>query len=229
MTVHPENSISPTVNGGIAFDRERLRFVTENFSDLQGLNRATFGVALLMMNLARLYGNGRFRPIFEVLAIVSVLAAFVSLKYAPRYYRWRFGWIEKQVAPPDWSLKSAVGVVAWVTVFSVAVLTDVFKHLEQKGIDVAPLAVLVAFSLYMSLSRPQLMSLRLPYLFPALLVVAGVTLFPLWYITDDHQLALWRALDRSFLPFVLVVMGFGDHILLLRLLPKRVSEDDDDG
>jgi hypothetical protein len=117
------------------------------------------------MNLARLYGNGRFHPIFEALAICGLLGAFASLKYAPRHYRWRFGWIVERTAQPDSSLKSVLGVVFWIVVSSVVVFGSGFSHLEPNGIDFEPLILLVVLFFYMALSRPQLMSLRLPYLF----------------------------------------------------------------
>lgn len=227
MTVRSENSMSPASNRGGPRDHERLRLVPENFRDLQGLNRAAVGAALLVMNIARLYGNGYYRPVFEALAILGLLAAFASLKYASRYYRWRVGWIEERTAEPHWSA-TVVGVAFWILV-SLVVLANGFRQLKPRGVDLETLILLAAVFSYMSVSRPQLMRLRLPYLIPAFLVVAGGTLFPVWYITDDHQLELWRALDRSFLPFVLIAMGLGDHILLLRLMPKGVTADGEGG
>jgi hypothetical protein len=191
------------------------------------LNAATVAAYLLLLDLARLSGKGYSRPIFDVLLIAGFVAVFASVKYAPRYYRWRFGFIEERVAPPDWSLKSVLGILVWVWVFSVAVVGGGFSHLEPKGIDLEPLILLTALLVYMSLSRPTLMSVRLPYLIPALLAVAGVTLFPLWYIADHSQLVLWSGLNRGLIPFFIFVMGLGDHIMLLRLMPKRVALDEE--
>lgn len=229
MSVRSENS-TITAPPTMTFDHERLRLVTENSRELQhGLTWVTLGAAfLIIVNTQALDGKGHVRPVVEAFSVLGVLAFLASLIYAPRYYRSRFGWIEQRPDWPDPSLNLILGRVVYLLVYAVTVFGHLFKHVGPRGLDFTPLALLASVVFYQSLSRPQLASLRLPYLIPAIAIMAGVTLFPMWRANDDSQLVFWRTLNWSLFPFFLLVMGIGVHILLLRLIPKRAQKDEDD-
>jgi hypothetical protein len=73
------------------------------------------------------------------------------------------------------------------------------------------------------------MSLRKGYLVPIFFGVVFVALYPIFYSINEAQFVFCKTLNAQLLWIGLIAVGLCDHILLLRLMPKRVSEDEHDG
>jgi len=67
--------------------------------------------------------------------------------------------------------------------------------------------------------------LRRGYAIPIFLGAAFLTLYPILSPGTATHLAFWKSMERNVIWLVFVAMGLGDHILLLRLMPKRVADD----
>ena len=69
---------------------QRLKYLTENFSTLQGLIWVAWGAVALVQPMQEIYGASW--PIHGWLPLLACLAGFVVVGYyIPRYYRRRFG------------------------------------------------------------------------------------------------------------------------------------------
>jgi hypothetical protein len=62
-----------------------------------------------------------------------------------------------------------------------------------------------------------------------MLAMVWIYAYPMWHTLDGGHAALWRILVDFAMPVFLLVTGLCDHLLLLCLMPKRISEDDYDG
>ena len=104
---------------------------------------------------------------------------------------------------------------------------DFGLYVNTKGNGLLALAVWLTMVCYEVLERPQLMALRQAYFLPIFFGVIFVVLYPIYRPMSDAHLVFWRGLNDSLLGASFVVMGLCDHVLLLRLMPKRVKDDDD--
>ena len=220
MTAWSENSMSAAADSGGTFDPDRLRLVTQHFRDLQGLSWVAIGLFEVFITNDALWSTGSvFLDLAEVGAAFGALIAAVI--FIPRYYRWRFGWSEpcQGVRHPtgDWLLAGSIGLVGIVVVL--------VAWNYGNGIKVMFPVVLLALLCYVSLSRSTIVLLRRGYAIPIFLGAAFLTLYPILSPGTATHLAFWKSMERNVIWLVFVAMGLGDHILLLRLMPKRVADD----
>jgi hypothetical protein len=219
-------------------DPERLRSTTANFSGLQGLNLrgltfAVFGASLAAMQMANVYWKSGLWDGLVDLASIGLFVA--SLIYVPRYYRRRFGWVRPRPASvPRWGSEFSFGQM-FIRVFLLLVTFFVlWMFVHVGGRELMPLVIwfmvlcvlpcLMWFSQSKDGQRPY-------YIFPVLLTViavAFITFYPVWHWVDAKQLLLWKTLTAGSLGLGCVVLGVYDHIMLVRLIPKRVAEDGHD-
>lgn len=219
-------------------DPERLRLVTQNLAGLQtfgarGLGFSAFGALFATMQMSGVYWKDGGWVGLVVLACLGLFVA--SLIYVPRYYRWRFGWAEPRKAPvPRWlqdlSFKQVFLAVA--ALFLLWVLVDVIAHALPIRIDLMPLVSWLGVLCATLWLRQSIGKSHLSYLLVVLIIVIGIawiTFYPLSHPLDPSQLLLWKTLNAGSLGFGCIILGVYDHMMLVRLMPKRIAEDDHEG
>jgi hypothetical protein len=163
-----------------------------------------------------------------ILAILMMGAAIWAYRtdYFPRYYRRRFGAIEQKPVPSKWGIFTQL--FAFVAVMVAAMWLGSALRFEQ--------LLLLAFSLWLVAtlsgiwrSREISVDPRNMYLLPAKLAMVWIYAYPMWHSPDSGHAVLWKILGDLAMPVFLMVTGLCDHLLLVRLMPKRISEDDYDG
>ncbi len=226
MAVGLKNSIRPSASGGIQFDHERLRLVTQNFRALQGLYKVAWGSFLATYAMV-CFRTGKTASLFEFgLLIVLLVLCDVLIE---NYYRERFG----TVAPSSTSTlrfdsrrMSAGSTVMTVLVAGAIVLSPAFG---PNGISFMPFLFGLALLGHGFWLHPELTRLRTGYLVPIFLGAASVTLYPILSSSAEAHLAFWRTINVGLIGIGFVAVGLGDHILLVRLMPKRVTPDEGGG
>ena len=217
---------------------ERLRFVTQSLAGLQhfglgGLGLAVFGAALATIQMSEVYLRGSGWVGMIILGCLALVVA--SILYLPRYYRWRFGWVEPRMAPvsqwiADLSFKQ-VWMAAAVLLF-LWLLAHLLAHALPVSIDLMPLFTwLVALSVVLWF-RHRIRKSQANRLIIVPLIVTGIawiTFYPLWHPLDLSQSLSWKTLNAGSLGFGCMVLGLHDHLMLVHLIPKRVAEDHHEG
>jgi hypothetical protein len=187
------------------------------------------GAAFVIFDVVNTFWKDRW---FWLLGPVAAVAAIkCAVTYVPRYYRRRFGWVERSQRSNLWSFRPLVGFFILLAIIPVVLLTsyDLGLYVNTKGSGLLALAVWLTMMCYEALERPQLLTLRRAYFLPIFLGVVFVVLYPIYHPMSAAQLAVWRRLNDSLLGASFVVMGFCDHILLVRLAPNRVTPDEEGG
>jgi hypothetical protein len=213
------SAIADSANG---FDHDRLRVVTRYFRELQGLYLVNVGIVAAAVKLFVFWTGPSLVP--KAALAISLAGMVISLAYLPGYYRTRFGAVEQFSIPKIWNIHSAAYLAVSVTLL---VLEDrLHAHYD---ISFTSLCWWWAAPGGLFLLRPELTRLRRNYFVPLFLGAVFVTLYPMWHTLDSGHAALWKILVDLAMPVFLMITGLCDHLLLLRLMPKRVSEDDYDG
>ena len=203
---------------------DRLRLVTQNFRELQGLRWVLFGVTFAIFNLSLPWSAQRPWVLIPIILPMGIIA-----KYLDRYYERRFGRIETSPEPEMWRLVRAL--MAGLPVAGVivgATLTRHIVHPDPKRIALSFLLMWVSIFCYVFSSRLQLLSLRKRYLVPTFVAGTIVALYPILCSMDSAMFSLWKELIAGLIPLSMIIVGLCDHVVLLRLMPKPASEDDND-
>jgi hypothetical protein len=229
-------NVSVRANAGITLDPQRLKYLTENFTGLQGLIWVACGAAFLVQPMQDIYGSSW--PIRGWWPILASLAGFIVLGHSiPRYYRRRFGWVEPR-GPSNRQ------VVIFLLVFVVLLfwgrrlemyandLTQVIDSMVPNlngQIELVALAGwIVALSTgFLNRSRNMVDPYWIYFLGVGTIACAVVAFCPFWY-AEAAQSLLWRTLNAGSLGFSLMAWGLYDHITLVRMLPKKFAENDDE-
>jgi len=228
-------NIRVRTNAGATLDPQRLRYLTENFSTLQGLNLVALGAISLLTPLA---------PIGDVYGVtirwwfLLVMAALsVPMRYIERYYRRRFGWVE----PRNPSNKQiAIFFLALVVLFLcrhsldrfTGDLTQVIHSMisDPDGrIELLPLVgwIVALFASFLKRSQRVADPYWIYFLCSGTSACAVVAFYPLWH-PEAAQSLVWRTLNAGSFGFSLMALGLYNHITLVRMLPKRFVENDDE-
>jgi hypothetical protein len=110
-------------------------------------------------------------------------------------------------------------------------IIDLAGHAFPGLLDLMPLfvwSVAFCFSLWLlrSMDRQKLHHVLLTFL--VVIAIAFITFYPLWLLLDARQFLFWKTLNAGSLGLGFIVLGLYDHIMLLRMMPKRIAEDDHD-
>jgi hypothetical protein len=230
----------PEASGEVLVDRERLTYITRTLGGQQGVYTVWLGAMLLLPELGGLWkvpggwlaGLSRF----------AVLAAFIMAykRWIPRYYRRRFGHVEAQEisARQFVILLSALvalfffgqPVARYLSPIASSSLDRVHLMISDPGhqVNLGPSFLWVALffsSLRWRVSRAE--NQWLCFLLGGTLAFISIALFPIWH-PSAGRLVLWRVLNAGGLGLSFIASGLYHHITLLRMLPKRVAEGDDE-
>lgn len=169
------------------------------------------------------------------------LAIFLAAyrRWIPAYYRERFGSVHaKELSAKQFVILQSVLIALLFFGQSVAryadpLLSSFLGHLHVaigdsgRQIDLWPSFLWVAF--FSSCLRWQQRSIeRRSFFFPLGGLVCFVSLITLaiWH-PEVKQFGWWKVLNVSGVSLSLIAIGLYDHFTLLRLLPKRVADDDE--
>lgn len=193
----------------------RIRFVTGNYYQLQGLRMVPIGLFLALVGLLNLFGMfDHFRPAAQPRLVTGVgLAGWLALGLsvaAPLYYRYRYGAIKPSARGRrnGWITAAVIG-----TFLLIRVDNDLHWPVSLS-------LLLVSASLFIAVWRDGW--IRAHYLVPAVAwLVVGFQ--PAFNVTPAHTTRVGFILLGG---LTLIVCGIGDHLLLTRTLTKPRTIDD---
>ena len=239
-------------NVGPALNAEKLRYVTEHFHQLQGLTLVVSGAFILLPTMNdlvwdRLPVRGWVLTLIRAALIAAYVVAFRYFlniwEYIPEYYRRRYGLVEPRKAG-KWSKTESVGCLFGILLFLLSFLMYVFfgrqigRYADSILADVQsmiphPVTFLpvTMWFLYMCASFPrnphQEDFYKMYFLASGMLAWAFATLYPMWHPDAMHP-TLWKFLNDSWMGLSLIAWGLYDHLTLVRLMPRRIRNEEDD-
>lgn len=191
----------------ITYDLQQIRYVTQNYSNLQGLRLIPLGLWLLIVGLVTIE-----------FAIPLLLAAVVLTWLIGIYYKRQFGQVHSMTSP-TWK-SYLLGLLVLAVLIAVAVMD---WYLE---LPVSLLGLTMAIGLFLVWIQPAYRP-RLHYLVVAILVAAMSLLPPLGIFAGGPAFhPVWAGSLGILL--VILVGGLFDHLLLVRAfkaLPEEESHE----
>jgi hypothetical protein len=225
-----------TANAELPVDHERLKYVTGLLgTQEQGLNTALFGTFLFLMEAPLNWPRGWPFGLAWLAGMLIFFAAWRS--WIPKYYRYRFGRVE----PQEISAKG-FGILLLVLIALMLFGRPVARGLEPLASSfLGRLHLLIsdpshqinlwASSFWMaSLFASLLWRRRIVgrwFCFLGLLASLSVALFPIWHPAAE-RLEIWKVLNGGGVGLSFIAIGLYEHIVLVRALPTRVAEGDDE-
>jgi hypothetical protein len=197
-------------------EQNKIRFVTANYHQLQGLRLVPLGLFLALwasFNVLGLLDPGRFSPIDRAHFLTRIGLAFwlglLLALAAPAYYRYRYGSVE----PLDRRSRNR-----WITaaVIGFFLLVPIDRGLQW---PVSLQMLLVSLSLFITVWHDGWV--RAHYLAPAFVWLA-VSFLPALEVSRADFVTTLYGLGG----LTLVSCGIGDHLLLTRTLAKPRTTDD---
>jgi hypothetical protein len=191
----------------ITYDLQQIRYVTQNYNNLQGLRLLPIGLWLLI--------EGLFTA---ECAIPTLLIALVLTWLIGVYYKRQFGQVHAMNSP---SWKSCLIAVLVLAALAAATAADYYL-----GLPVNLLGLTMAFGLFWVWLQPAYRP-RLHYLVVAILV-AALSLLQLFGISSGHATQPSMLAGSIGILMVLLVGGLFDHLLLVRAfkaLPEEESHE----
>lgn len=217
------NQVSIAEN--IASEPERLKFITEHFSALQGLNFVAVGTMFFLWSV------GDILPVRLWADLLAIGLLIFVVRCLPKYYEHRFGRVEPK-GPTN------LQAIVFVVIIIVCLIWGrhlelILSNLEERVHQAIPAAtgvsplVLWIFGFINSQGRRSRFDPQGPYFFFFGVVLTSIVAFgPLWY-PGTKQLILWRILASGWLGLTLIAWGLHNHFLLVRLLPHRGRNNDE--
>jgi hypothetical protein len=197
-------------------EQNKIRFVTANYHQLQGLRLVPLGLFLALwasLDLLGFFDPARFAPgdhakVLTRIGFAYWLGLLLALA-APAYYRYRYG----SVDPFDRRSRNR-----WITaaVIGFFVLVRIDRDLQW---PVSLHLLLVSMALFITVWHDG--RIRSHYLAPALVWLA-VSFLPALDVSPANLRMTLFALGG----LTLVSCGIGDHLLLTRTLTKPRTTDD---
>jgi|HubBroStandDraft_4_1064222.scaffolds.fasta_scaffold10708_1 hypothetical protein len=211
-------------------DHRRLKFVTENLAALQGLDTVALGAMLLFLELRDVLKDPWWLYALNLAAVVVIVRQMPS-----KYYERHFGRVEPKTKSPI-SRREAVGgfvrillmIVALIWGRRIEVWADAVLMGDQGG-QIRWLASLMwSVGLLRKTKKDSSADPRGPlfYVF-GLATSIAVCFYPKWYPEVMRSL-IWKTLNAGSLGLTLIAWGLRDHLLLVHLLPKKGSDDEDE-
>jgi hypothetical protein len=229
-------------------DHGRLRYVTRLLGSHQGLYTALLGTVIFFMNTGKILQHwvSGWSILLAALATVALEIGGMKILIAadtwiPDYYQRRFGSVQAVRAP----------VSKWNALFSLALLLALLVLLFL-GRPIAHYFDPVVSHQHMMMSDPdRLINLwpsllwtvllcgslrwhmssierqRLYLILVATLGLASIVSYAIFH-PEAKQLGLWKLLNTGGFGLSLIALGLYDYIVLVRALPKRVAEGEDE-
>ncbi|CAN5911525.1 hypothetical protein BH23ACT11_BH23ACT11_17120 [soil metagenome] len=208
-------------------DLERVRYVTENYENLQGLTRVPIGLALLMVWAFFLTTGFEIssQPVANIFITVGLLTGglLILLFFRIRkYYTRRYGQV--RVIPRVFRRRRAAGGAVALTILVAGYfLTLWMGPLEQ----LEPLLlVLLGLGVMEMIDRWPERRLRPHYLVVgALVALSGLAMLFLVLSGMQYPDLLVLHLMTAFIGLILVIGGILDHLLLVRTMKSLPGDN----
>ncbi|MBN2085155.1 MAG: hypothetical protein JW748_07995 [Anaerolineales bacterium] len=196
---------------------EKIRFLTVNYSRLQGLKAVPPG---LLLFLVVLWSNGQKGPARDLtLPLIGLFATAVLYGLIEWYYRRTYGRVE-QTRRAYWS------DVILSTVFSLVALAAFAVDMETRS-PVSLFALVFAASLFLDYFRMlRLAGATNPAIFPVgLLCIGEMALSAFLPLLDGPALAVFGFRSPLFLVYavdgiIIMIYGVAGHLFLARSMPS---------
>ncbi len=224
-----EQQTDDPTNWEVPVDHERLRYVTRLLGSQEGLNTALIGTLIFFSEILNSSG---WWTLLAALALVGSFRVYLAAyqRWIPEYYQRRFGTV--QVAREPWSKWGARFFLAFLVLLFIG--WPLAPHLHAMISDPARQINLWPSLLFMLLffssvrrHMPSIERQRLFFLLGVLVAVSSIAGYGILH-PDARQVGLWKVLNAGELGLSLIAMGLYDHIILVRTLPRRVAEGDDE-
>lgn len=209
-------------------DLERVRFVTENYEELQGLTRVAVGLVILaacaFFVFTRFEVTSKFVADIVVTLSVVIGGVMVFVYYRiKRYYRLRYGQV--QTFPRLFRLRRLyVGGVVMVVLVLAYFLTAWLADVE---VPETAAFFLMFFGALEAVDRwPERRFRPHHIVLNASMAVAGLVLWVVEVVWGYSSFALQGGLLGSYFVLLMVVGGFMDHLLLVRTMKTLPEEGD---
>jgi magnesium-transporting ATPase (P-type) len=221
-------------------DPQRLRYVTENFHALQGLTSVALGILVLRIETESLFARNTH---YRWLSTVVILACAASIRFIPKYYEHRFGWIKSRSAKMS-NRGVMICVCIWLALFIFGrqianygdpVLANLNNQLHamisvpDHRVNFWPTAfwcLLLFVDIERSLRGRLVARSQISSSFVVALTSAVVCFYPLHH-REIMQLMVWKFLNAGWFGITLIAMGLLDHLTLIHLMPKRPQEENE--
>jgi hypothetical protein len=242
LVVASEEQPHPRTDGEMLVDHERLRYVTRIYGGQQGLYTALLGVTLLFVELEDAWKAEGLWGFLDFLVAMAGLWFYLAAyqRWIPKYYEKRFGHVE----PREPSAKQSaifVGVIVALLFFGRSFAHRIDPVISSFGdrlhvmisdpahqINLCPSFFWTGlFVINLGRKLQNIERQNLSFLLCGTLGFSSVVLIAMWH-PDARQAGLWRALNAGGIGLSFIVLGLYDHITLVRMLPKRVEEGDDE-
>ena len=200
-------------------DLERVRYVTENYEQLQGLRNIPLGLILLALG-AFMLSSARLPPFSPVASDVFFYGSFALLIVAislyfviGNYYERRFGWVHTF----SMNRKQVVAAITGITVLLV---------IGSVNLVFQPPIHMIWLVWGISLTAVYWRERRFRIHYVAIGVLVSVLSFTPLLSISRTELSYDAGGLMLFFGILLVVGGFFDHLLLVRTMKTLPEEED---
>lgn len=202
----------------------QIRFITANYSRLQGLRAIPTGILAVFVSVWSLYNHGPTARLSQPI-LVAILAALLYW-LTDRYYNQAFG----QVKQTPRQRKQEI--ILSVSCSVLALLAFMLDTTELLPISTLGLVLATSFLEYFSRVNKSEWK-KIPMFFPenivAAILIIIISLLPLFDISLWNILGIKSQIVGIFMIFgiVIILTGIWGHIRLLRVLPAREAQPDE--
>jgi len=234
--------------GKMKADHERLRYVTKLLGSHQGLYMALLGTMIFFMNTGEILQHwvSRWSILLAALAPVALAIGGAKIliaadRWIPQFYRRRFGSVQAARAPGSkWNALFSLGLLLAFLVLlflgqPIAHCFDpVASHLHMmisdpdRQINLWPSvywAVLLCGSLRWHMSGIERQ--RAYFMLVGIISFASIVSYAIFH-PEAKELDLWKLLNAGGFGLSLIALGLYDYFILVRALPKRIAEGEDE-
>lgn len=205
---------------------ERVRYVTENYQDLQGLRRVPAGLMVLIVYAFVVATSFEITTKFvadivvtiAVLVIVMLVLGFFGIR---KYYEKRYGAV--RMIPKIFRRRRAYGGLAAIAVMLVVGYLALFMY-EIQNFEPYPFLFIGLGTMEVADRWPELRFRPHYFVLGSLMVLFGLILLILMLQGSQYSEMLFLHLLTGFFVLQLVAGGILDHLLLVRTM-KRLPEE----
>jgi hypothetical protein len=222
-------------DSGDQLNPERLKYITENFTRLQGLSSISSGVLVIASRVMVAFDNpwvfvpGLAGGIAFWIIMMAAGGALVILEgvYIPRYYARRFGFVQpRPVTTRPLSSRQVVFYIVIVIVFGLLLME--MQHAIRPRVDLLALivAIVMSFAAVGRARGPQRSTALITVAVTLNFVLAVIAVLPLWLPLGSGQILIWKLINVASPGIPIIFLGITDHLALTRLLPAKTDDDD---
>ncbi|HEX4485513.1 MAG TPA: hypothetical protein VH088_04560, partial [Terriglobales bacterium] len=175
--------------------------------------------------------------IFESsLTMVMLATAVYAIRHLPRYYEQRFGEVEqKSISNKQFIfLLGSLIVLLFIGQRLQWIADGAVRHIHlllsdpNEQVDIAPFLMWSLFfclSIRWRMQKTDWPTTGISFIGALAYALLGLHLFS---HPDARQFVLWKILNAGAIGIFFITTGLYDHLLLVRSIPNKISEDDNE-